>query len=507
MTLFILPLIMLSPSTAHTTITSLADQRCPCTVAEKCQMKFAETDPEATLAVQQFIPACPPFQGRCCTAETMLITIIDIVQQRPKSQPVQLQQQLTHSQTNVRQNSRNPVACVFVDQCPVGNIYGTDPRHFEIFGLISPDESDCSASEEKVLCINQETNTVSARVQELPCVQPSSCTEVYGEEVSHIAVYGLQFSCDIITEVRCVTVSNPTPLPCIMTALCSEIYGTLASHFTQFGVQNSCPTSEEVRCVVPHQITTTSRRPTQTASTSISSQAPGITVSTISPIAVELPCVSASLCLEVYGIQDSHITTYGPQSSCSPGLVRCISYEVQTANPSTATTRRTTQTQTVTFSSAVISTQESIYHELPCVSTSLCHEVYGRHESHLSSYGVQVSCNLGLVRCVSYEVLTGLITSTPYLASTTRGYTTKKPHHHHIHPLFTSLAPLTPPTPSVVNIIGPSPIYIGFGENHGPSVHHSSGSIQAGGVKQKQIRELLKLLDKRLKQIAKRLQK
>merc|ERR1712179_24246 len=71
----------------------------------------------------------------------------------------------------------------------------------------------------------------------------------------------------------------------------------------------------------------------------------------------------------------------------------------------------------------------------------------------------------------------------------------------------TSLAPVTAATPSVVNIIGPRPVYIGFGGNHGATVHHSSAIGQTRGDKQEQIRALLKLLDKRLKQIAKRLPK
>jgi len=459
-------LTMLLSLTSAQDIASLANQRCPCRFASECEINFAETNPLANNAVQQFIPACPALQGRCCAPETLLVTIIDLVQQqqqfvqpesiqsrfeqpqfeqpqftqpylekhqfeRPRSvQPQFGQSQFVQPQFNPPQ-SRSPLSrsgfrgsrflsCVSVNQCPAGNIFGTNPSHFQEFGFLSPEESDCFARDGEVLCIIQETAAEPS--QELPCVQPSSCSEVYGE-VSHIAEYGLQFSCDITTQVRCVSVTNPSnpspsspPLPCVQSGSCREVYGTLASHFTLYGVQDTCPATGQVRCVVV--ITTTATEPSI-----LFPSIPSNTLTTATPAIAELPCVSASSCLEEYGTQDYHFTTFGIQLSCSPGLVRCISHEVESSS------------------------------------------------------------------------------STPYYYSTTtRGYSS-------IHPLFTTQAPITPPTAAVVNIIGPSPLYLGFGDNHGPSVHHSSESVigQAGGDKQKQISALLELLDKRLKQIVKRL--
>jgi len=446
-------------------------------------MNFAETNPLASTAVQQFIPACPALQGRCCSPETLLVIIIDLVQPQQFVEPLSVQSQFeqphfeqpqfVQTQFNTQpqfeqlqqqqfvqskfeqpqfeqprfeqpqfvqhqfvqqqsvqsqflqsefEQSRSPLSglgfrgsrflsCVSVNQCPDGNIYGTDPSHFQEFGFISEEESDCPAREGEVLCIIQET--AGEPSQELPCVQPSSCSEVYGE-VSHIAEYGLQFSCDISTQVRCVSVINsipsnsspPPPLPCVQSELCREVYGIIASHFTLYGVQNTCLAPDQVRCVMV--ITNTVTQPSI-----IFPSIPSTTLTTAAPVFGELPCVIASSCLEEYGIQDHHFTTFGVQSSCSSGLV-----------------------------------------------------------------------------------------STP-----TRGYSTTTRGYSSIHPLFTTLAPVTPPTAAVVNIIGPSPLYLGFGDNHGPSVHHSSESIngQAGGDKQQQIRALLELLDKRLKQIVKRL--
>jgi len=481
-------------------IASLADQRCPCRVAAECAMNFAETNPLASTAVQQFIPACPALQGRCCSPETLLVIIIDLVQPQQFVQPLSVQSQFeqphfeqpqfVQPQFNTQpqfeqlqqqqfvqsqfeqphfeqprfeqpqfvqhqfvqpqsvqsqflqsefEQSRSPpgglgfrgsrfLSCVSVNQCPAGNIYGTDPSHFQEFGFISEEESDCPAREGEVLCIIQET--AGEPSQELPCVQPSSCSEVYGE-VSHIAEYGLQFSCDISTQVRCVSVTNtipsnsspPPPLPCVQAELCREVYGTVASHFTLYGVQNTCPAPDQVRCVMV--ITNTVTQPSI-----IFPSIPSTTLTTANPVFAELPCVIASSCLEEYGTQDHHFTTFGVQLSCSSGLVRCISHVVGSSTPTTH------------------------YHSTP-----------------------------------------------------TRGYSTTTRGYSSIHPLFTTQAPVTPPTAAVVNIIGPSPLYLGFGDNHGPSVHHSSESIngQAGGDKQQQIRALLELLDKRLKQIVKRL--
>jgi len=499
---------MLSSLTSGQDTSSLADQRCPCRFSSECGMDFAETNPLANNAVQEFIPSCPALQGRCCTPEMMLVTIIDLVQLQqqfvqPQSRQTQFEQPLfvqpqfstqpsysadqpqfrsvqPQSVQSVQSQSVQPqfvqsqfvqpqfvqpqlvqpqlvqpqlvqpqfvqpqfdppqppsplsqsglresrfLSCVVVNQCPTRNVYGTNPSHFQEFGFLSQEESDCLARQGEVLCIIQETAVEPS--QELPCVEPSSCSEVYGE-VSHIAEFGLQFSCDISTQVRCVSVTNtnpsnpsppPPPLPCVQSGLCREVYGTLASHFTLYGVQNNCPATDQVRCVVV--ITTTATQPSI-----IFPSTPSTTLATATPVFAELPCVSASSCLEEYGTQEYHFTTFGDQFSCSPGLVRCISHEVELSSPS------------------------SYYHS----------------------------------------------TTTRGYSSTTRGYSS-------IHPLFTTRAPITPPTPAVVNIIGPSPLYLGFGNNHGPSVHHS---LEAGGDKQQQIRALLELLDKRLKQIVKRL--
>jgi len=57
-----------------------------------------------------------------------------------------------------------------------------------------------------------------------------------------------------------------------------------------------------------------------------------------------------------------------------------------------------------------------------------------------------------------------------------------------------------------VNIVGPSPIYIGLNDNQGPAFHQvgSSQHLSIHTDKKEQIRNLLELLDKRLKQIMKK---
>ena len=79
-------------------IASLADQRCPCRVAAECAMNFAETNPLASTAVQHFIPACPALQGRCCSPETLLGIIIDLVQPQQFVQPQSIESQFKQPQ-------------------------------------------------------------------------------------------------------------------------------------------------------------------------------------------------------------------------------------------------------------------------------------------------------------------------------------------------------------------------------------------------------------------------
>merc|ERR1712129_672082 len=219
--LFLFPTIVLS-----TRVPSLADQRCPCKDSTECNVRFAEMNPAAQDAVLQFMPACPSFQGRCCTTEAMLGTIIALSQ---------------------RQAPNPALRC-----------------------------------DENSLCIQQETTQDTALpAKKLPCVQPAACSEVYGVEGSHFDDYGLQFACQTSTEVRCVAevtltatttttqqtttgvlttrrttstttttdlVSDPEMLPCLDPSLCLEEYGTLLSHFSSHGLQFQCPAGY-VRCV------------------------------------------------------------------------------------------------------------------------------------------------------------------------------------------------------------------------------------------------------------------
>merc|ERR1711936_852620 len=74
LTMHLVTLTMLLILKSTQSITSLADQRCPCKVASECEMDLAEMNPAdmfrvSDAAVQQFIPACPALQRRCCTLE------------------------------------------------------------------------------------------------------------------------------------------------------------------------------------------------------------------------------------------------------------------------------------------------------------------------------------------------------------------------------------------------------------------------------------------------------
>merc|ERR1712096_558116 len=292
--------------------TNLVDQRCPCTEASDCDVKFGAASPAAHFAILQVIPACPSFQGRCCSTETMLLTIIDSssnigqVEQEiqfanPRNQlSTNFQEANSNFFASVAISRQNAVTCVPEAECSPTNIYGTNSIHFEKFGFISPSESNCLASQERILCVPQpnhetpETQESTATHQhalapiqipgasqvlgssaplftgsslktsadeELPCAQPSSCSEVYGTLGYHFTQFVLQPGCHNTEQVRCVAAAASLPpttspplaaeeLPCVHPTSCSEVFGTIGSHFTQFGLQFTCPSNDHVRCVV-----------------------------------------------------------------------------------------------------------------------------------------------------------------------------------------------------------------------------------------------------------------
>merc|ERR1712183_673234 len=293
--------------------TNLVDQRCPCTEARDCDVKFGAASPAAHFAILQVIPACPSFQGRCCSTETMLLTIIDLssssnigqVEQEiqfanPRNQlSTNFQEANSNFFASVAISRQNAVTCVPEAECSPTSIYGTNSIHFEKFGFISPSESNCLASQERILCVSQpnhetpetqESTTTHQHAlapiqipgasqvlassaplftgsslktsadEELPCAQPSSCSEVYGTLGYHFTQFVLQPGCPNTEQVRCVAAAASLPpttspplaaeeLPCVHPTSCSEVFGTIGSHFTQFGLQFTCPSNDHVRCV------------------------------------------------------------------------------------------------------------------------------------------------------------------------------------------------------------------------------------------------------------------
>merc|ERR1712129_318595 len=208
---------------------------------------------------------------------------------------------------------------------------------------------------------------------------------------------------------------------------------------------------------------------------------------------------------EVYGVEESHFDDYGLQFACQTSTeVRCVTEVTVTSKTTTGSTTSTTVREVTTrpTTGTTTTSPSSEPEPLPCLHPSLCLEEYGTLASHFTSHGLffplLTTAELTVTRpTTTPRAGTSRPTTTRTLtsSSTSRRTTT-------INPLFTTQAPLTPPTPAVVNIIGPSPIYIGFNDNHGPSFNHKSEtlSIQAGD-KNEQIRNLLKLLDERLKHV------
>merc|ERR1719341_2324559 len=217
------PLAILNPLLQPSA--NLVDLRCPCAFEWQCQEKFEVNNPEAHLAILQVIPSCPSAQVRCCSTETMLLTIIDFgssfnVKSTPDARMSNLfphvASPIIHSFPGRSSNSRHSsaVTCVSIAECGNDDIYGTSVEHFENYGFISPAESNCLASEGKILCVSQDTNSdVSSSSlttsSELSCTSQISCQEIFGIKGQHFVKFGPQETCPKPDQVRCVTSSSP----------------------------------------------------------------------------------------------------------------------------------------------------------------------------------------------------------------------------------------------------------------------------------------------------------
>merc|ERR1712096_14040 len=251
--------------------TNLVDQRCPCTEASDCDVKFGAASPAAHFAILQVIPACPSFQGRCCSTETMLLTIIDLSSSSNIGRDEQeihfanpRNQLSTHSQQassnffgSVAISRNNAVTCVPEAECSPTNIYGTNSIHFEKFGFISPSESNCLASQERILCVSQpnhetpETQTSTTTPQHaLAPIQIPGASQVLASSAPLFTGSSLTTSAASSVLTSSTTLAPDEELPCVQPSSCSEVYGTLGYHFTQFGLQFTCPSNDHVRCVV-----------------------------------------------------------------------------------------------------------------------------------------------------------------------------------------------------------------------------------------------------------------
>merc|ERR1712096_392439 len=273
--------------------TNLVDQRCPCTEASDCDVKFGAASPAAHFAILQVIPACPSFQGRCCSTETMLLTIIDLSSSsnidrdeqeihfaNPRNQlSTHFQQASSNFFGSVAISRNNAVTCVPEAECSPTNIYGTNSIHFEKFGFISPSESNCLASQERILCVSQ-PNHETPETQEsttthqhaLAPIQIPGASQVLASSAPLFTGSSLTTSAGSSVVTSSTTLAPDDELPCVQPSSCSEVFGTIGSHFTQFGLQFTCPSTEHVRCVVAAPISPLSTAPAS-STTELSTEA------------------------------------------------------------------------------------------------------------------------------------------------------------------------------------------------------------------------------------------
>merc|ERR1712183_674280 len=250
--------------------TNLVDQRCPCTEASDCDVKFGAASPAAHFAILQVIPACPSFQGRCCSTETMLLTIIDLSSSsnigrdeqeihfaNPRNQlSTHFQEANSNFLGSVAISRQNAVTCVPEAECSPTNIYGTNSIHFEKFGFISPSESNCLASQERILCVSQPNHetpetqeSTSTHQHALAPIQIPGASQVLASSAPLFTGSSLTTSAASSVVTSSTTLARDEELPCVQPSSCSEVYGTLGYHFTQFGLQFACPSNDHVRCV------------------------------------------------------------------------------------------------------------------------------------------------------------------------------------------------------------------------------------------------------------------
>jgi len=195
------------------------------------------------------------------------------------------------------------------------------------------------------------------RQNQLPCIKPFKCSEIYGTQAFHFIHITSQNLCPNKDEVRCVVrkLDEETSLPCVHHKQCKRIYGTKPDDFQVYGFMTACLNPSFVRCVnIVNSVFGITQPPT-----------------VLTPETVEID-PGNTVDLESIVVTPSSITTDSTTSkpsfvTFSPGVVPDLDSIVITSSPTKSTNSPPLSIQTstskpsfVTFSPGVVPDLDSI---------------------------------------------------------------------------------------------------------------------------------------------------
>jgi len=361
------------------------ESRCPCERYNRCETIFGEDGEEAYLEILEAIPQCPRFQVRCCTKDTMFETLMrilnrntddnddlanedsletarffdagtnekvdeprhgkDVEEDDAFSEADQIfqffvadQEAAVDSEEGTASASfSGKVSCIPADQCRMEDIFGTKEEHFALFGFISPTDTECLASEGKVLCVvpSQPLPVPNLLVPNLPVPNLT----VPSLTVPNLPVPSLLNpslpvpTLPLFPDFPAATDQSPhvhtashVSLPCTPEGQCAVIFGTKPEHFSFINPQEAC-SGDFVRCVEQQVIAPT--QPTSEALTlptvvALPSLPEVPVLPEISVLSESLSCTQLEQCEEIYGTRDEHYVLYPNPTACPGDQVLCV---------------------------------------------------------------------------------------------------------------------------------------------------------------------------------------
>jgi len=305
------------------------------------------------------------------------------------------------------------------------DIFGTRKEHFTQFGFISPTDTECLASEGKVLCVVP-SQTLS--VSNLPVSSlPVPTLPVPNLSVPSLTIPGL--------------LAQNLPVP----SLPDPNVPNLSLPVSSLQVPNLSVPSLTIPGLLAQKLPVPSL-PVATLPLfpAVQDQTPHAHTASH----VSLPCTPVDQCAVIYGTRPEHFTFINSQEACSGDFVRCVEQVIAPTLPSLPEV-------------PVLPEIPGLSESLPCTQLDQCDEIYGTRPEHFVLYPTQDACPGDQIRCV--QEATATTTSLPVTVS--------------------PVVPTHPPAAAgSVQIIGPQPIYLSYNTIKGPTVGAAGGHEEPGSV-------------------------